>query len=413
MKNSKVFKVRLWLLVGMIGVILSALPFASPQAAFKAEPMVAAGYGHTVGLKSDGTVVATGDNDYGQSNVSTWKGITQVAAGEFHTVGLTSDGTVVATGENYFGQNDVSTWTDISQISASRRTTVGLTKENYVVAAGDNSFGQCNVSTWTDIIQVAAGGRHTVGLKRNGTVVGAGDNSGNALDFSTWTDIIQVAAFVYEATWRPTESYTLGLRSDGTVAATGLNDHGELSVSDWRGMIQVAVGYSYSVGLSSCGKVVAIGVDGYGRTRVGAWVLFDGLQEAYDEGYAAGQAAAIAALTAQYEDNLPPDGSLHVADDWAPNSKSVVLTIAGHVRDVLSIARDKVGTGVSAAWLRINGSGDIPLVRDGTGEFSAAIPIEVSKDSVITVSLYAADTRTPTPNVGLVDQVTVRPPKTK
>ena len=35
-------------------------------------PMVAARYGHTVGLKSDGTVVAVGLNNYGQCNVGGW-----------------------------------------------------------------------------------------------------------------------------------------------------------------------------------------------------------------------------------------------------------------------------------------------------------------------------------------------------
>lgn len=36
---------------------------------------IAAGRGHTVALKSDGTVVAVGDNTYGQCNVSSWHNI--------------------------------------------------------------------------------------------------------------------------------------------------------------------------------------------------------------------------------------------------------------------------------------------------------------------------------------------------
>lgn len=35
----------------------------------------AAGLRHTVGLKSDGTVTAVGDNKYGQCDVSNWRGI--------------------------------------------------------------------------------------------------------------------------------------------------------------------------------------------------------------------------------------------------------------------------------------------------------------------------------------------------
>jgi len=60
--------------------------------------LVAAGHAHTVGLRSDGTVVAEGDNDYGQCNVGNWTDIIQVAAGASHTVGFKSDGTVVAVG---------------------------------------------------------------------------------------------------------------------------------------------------------------------------------------------------------------------------------------------------------------------------------------------------------------------------
>ncbi len=36
---------------------------------------IAAGRRHSVGLKSDGTVTAVGDNEYGQCDVSGWRGI--------------------------------------------------------------------------------------------------------------------------------------------------------------------------------------------------------------------------------------------------------------------------------------------------------------------------------------------------
>ena len=47
-----------------------------------AQPQVAAGFRHTVGLKSEGTVVAVGSNRYGQCEVSSWRDIAQVDAGE-------------------------------------------------------------------------------------------------------------------------------------------------------------------------------------------------------------------------------------------------------------------------------------------------------------------------------------------
>ena len=46
--------------------------------------------------------------------MSEWTDIVAVSAGKWdHTVGLKSDGTVVAVGDNYYGQCDVSGWKNI------------------------------------------------------------------------------------------------------------------------------------------------------------------------------------------------------------------------------------------------------------------------------------------------------------
>lgn len=61
-------------------------------------------------------MVATGYNGVGQCNVSSWEDIVAVSAGGAHTVGLRSNGTVVSTkytGDHDYGQCNVSSWTDI------------------------------------------------------------------------------------------------------------------------------------------------------------------------------------------------------------------------------------------------------------------------------------------------------------
>jgi hypothetical protein len=73
-------------------------------------PMIAAGGWHTVGVESDGTVVAVGHIENGQCDVGNWTDITQVAAGEYHTVGLDVDGNVFATGHNEYDQCEVTGW---------------------------------------------------------------------------------------------------------------------------------------------------------------------------------------------------------------------------------------------------------------------------------------------------------------
>ena len=223
---------------------------------------VAAGDYHTVGLRADGTVVAVGLNDDGRCDVSGWADIAAVAAGDYHTVGLRADGTVVAVGLNVSGRCDVSGWTDIVAVAAGYNYTVGLKADGTVVAAGYAKQGQCDVSGWTDIVAVAAGSNHTVGLKADGTAVAVGDHDDGQCDVSGWTDIVAVAAGYY---------HTVGLKADGTAVGVGLNIFGQCDVSGWTDIIAVAAGYYHTVGLRADGTVVAVGDHDDGKCDVSGW----------------------------------------------------------------------------------------------------------------------------------------------
>ena len=219
------------------------------KAAQKAWKTIDTGSHHTIGLKSDGMVVAvkySGAYHIRQFDVSGWTDIVEVRAGNMHTVGLKSDGTVVAVGDNDDGQCDVDSWTDIVAISAGSRHTVGLKSDGTVVAVGDNGYGQCNVSGWTDIVGVSARSFHTVGLKSDGTVVAVGENGNGQCDVSDWTDIVAVSTG-----WQ----HTVGLKSDGTVVAIGKIVHGRCDVSDWTDIVAVSAGWEHTVGLKSDGTV--------------------------------------------------------------------------------------------------------------------------------------------------------------
>ena len=238
--------------------VFSVMTLNTPQG--PVTPMVAAGSRHTVGLKSDGTVVAVGDSDDGQCDVGGWTDIVQVAAGYFHTVGLKADGTVVAVGSHGSGQCDVGGWTDITQVTAGWMHTVGLKADGAVVAAG--SYEQCDVGGWTDIVQVAAGGTHTVGLKADGTLVAVGRNLEGQCNVGGWMDITQVAAGI---------GHTVGLKSDGTLVAVGDSGSGRCDVGGWTDIVQVAAGGYHTVGLKTDGTLVAVGSTGSGRCDVGGW----------------------------------------------------------------------------------------------------------------------------------------------
>ena len=269
------------------------------------EGKIATGYWHTVGLKTDGTVAATGENLYGQCNVDDWTDIVSVAAEGRRTMGLKSDGTVVAVGNNQFGKCDVSEWTDIVAIALGEYHTIGLKSDGTVVATGMNGDGQCDVSEWTDIVAIAAGQGHTAGLKADGTVVETGDSSTGGND---WTDIVSISAddsrtiglkadgtVVTTTKWDLYKKYevsdwtdivsiavggshTIGLKSDGTVVATGMNDDGQCDVSGWTEIVAIAAGEYQTVGLKSDGTVVATGKNGYGQCNVSGWTNIGGSQ---------------------------------------------------------------------------------------------------------------------------------------
>ena len=308
-KSSVLRKLPRWVIPVVVGVaavllvVLSVGRLGRPKLALGMLPgnTIAAGYECTVGLKSDGTMIAVGDNSFGQRAVtdwsdmvsvstgiwstvglksdgtvmvvgdlsrqnrtSRWSDIVSVLAGGTHIVGLKSDGTVVAVGSNKDGQCKVSRWSEIVAVAAGRRHTVGLKSDGTVVAVGWNRFDQCEVSDWNDIVAVSAGNCHTVGLKSDGTVVAVGAVGWDfgQCDVSSWRDIIAVSAG---------EKHTVGLKLDGTVVAVGENDKGQCEVADWRDIVAVSAGSVHTVGLKSDGTVVAVGSNGSGRCEVSDW----------------------------------------------------------------------------------------------------------------------------------------------
>lgn len=189
--------------------------------------VIQAGVGreHILGLRSDGTVEAAGDNKYGQCNVFSWNNIVEVACENYHSIGLRKDGTVVAAGNNKFGQCDVTSWTDICSISTTYYYTLGLRKDGSVLATRwrqapgvDRYYGQCEVGDWSDIIAISAGAQISVGLKSNGKVVlagGAGLSEFQKLqkEVSLWEDVVAISA------GRGCD--VLAIRSDGRILWAG------------------------------------------------------------------------------------------------------------------------------------------------------------------------------------------------
>lgn len=274
---------------------------------------IATGWGHTVGLKENGQVVAVGNNQYGQLNVANWRGIKAIAAGDYHTVGLKEDGKVVAVGDGSDGALNVADWRGIKAIATGGFHTVGLKEDGTVVAVGQNGYDQLNVTDWRNIKAIAAGIFHTVGLKEDGTVVAVGWNDNGQLNVADWRNIKAIDAATYRtaglkddgtvvmagnacSAWSDWPTYicyvplydsnwsnikaivtggtqTFGLKFNGTVVAIGDNYFGQLNVADWKNITAIASSKDSwnTVGLKDDGTVVATGDNRYGQLNVNDW----------------------------------------------------------------------------------------------------------------------------------------------
>ena len=214
----------------------------SPNSGFIA---VAGGFGHSLGLRSDGSIVAWGRNDYGQCDVpSPNSGFTAVAGGMDHSLGLRNDSSISAWGWNSDGQCDVpSPNSDFMAVAGGWAHSLGLKSNGSIVAWGYNGYGLCDVPLPnSSFIAVAAGWAHSLGLKSNGSIVAWGRNNYSQCTVpSPNSAFIAVAAGAY---------HSLGLKSNGSIVAWGSNDYGQCTVpSPNSGFTAVAAGVSHSLGL--------------------------------------------------------------------------------------------------------------------------------------------------------------------
>jgi alpha-tubulin suppressor-like RCC1 family protein len=188
---------------------------------------LSAGYGHSVALKSDGTVCAWGNNNAGEvgdgtttqranpRQVSGLSGIVTVSAGWNHTLAVKNDGTVWAWGANYSLQ--------LGDGTTENRTT------------------PIQVLSLAGIVSVAAGQTHSLALKNDGTVWAWGNNQDGALGIGDFWDQLAIVQVKDEYGTGPLTGvtaiaaggyYSLARKGDGTVWAWGRNTCGQLGDGD-------------------------------------------------------------------------------------------------------------------------------------------------------------------------------------
>jgi alpha-tubulin suppressor-like RCC1 family protein len=238
---------------------------------------VAAGVNHNLSIQSDGTLWAWGENTYGQIGDGTFfDALTQiqvvidsvqypaarnndwitVAAGLGHSLALKTDGTLWAWGLNDRGQLGDGTTAD--------------------------AVSPVRISTDTDWVLVAAGGRHNLALKSNGTLWAWGSNVHGQLGNGTLVDELSPVQIGLDTDWVAIAaggelSHSLARKSNGKLYAWGRNNRGQLgdgTTVDKSSPVQVGTdnkwvkfkaGLEHSVGRKSNGKLFAWGRNDYGQ----------------------------------------------------------------------------------------------------------------------------------------------------
>ena len=281
------------------------------------------GSGHSLVLKDDGSVWATGDNTFGQLGIDSNNkkmvtkfikvisdGATAVAAGGKHSMVLKKDGSVWATGRNNYGQLgngsniDVHSFVQVilnyaKSVATGAEHSLVLMRDGRVWVAGCNIYGQLGDGSTTPknrFVQVttitgrakivAAGSRHSMVLNHDNSVWVTGDNEhgqlGDGSADNVKTSFLKVMSSGAKAI-AAGDQHSMVMKQGGSLWVTGGNTYGQLGdgFTDLKrsfvqiipsGVKFIAAGNDHSLVQKIYGSVWATGWNNFGQLGVGSSV---------------------------------------------------------------------------------------------------------------------------------------------
>lgn len=269
---------------GVIAVAANAPPLSTTSVS---------GAGHSMALKSNGTVWAWGNNNSGEQGdgeatgpqicgttpcstiprqVPGVSGVTKIAAGGGFDMALKADGTVLTWGYNASGQLGIGTNTGPDNCGT-------VTTPKYCSSSPVQAF-----ASGSGVVQIAAGDAFGVALKSDGSVWTWGNNASGQLGNNSTTDTstpAAVAGLTGVSKIAAGAAFVLAIKTDGSVWAWGNNTSGQIGDNNkpndrltptqvtglgaGSGVVTVSAGFSHVLALRSNGTLLGWGHDKSGQ----------------------------------------------------------------------------------------------------------------------------------------------------
>jgi alpha-tubulin suppressor-like RCC1 family protein len=266
------------------------------------------GQNHFVGVQTNGTAWAIGNNSYGQL-VASPAYYSQIAAGRWFFMSIRDDGSLWAWGLNSWGQLGTSnqtnysspvqtgTLTNWSQVASGAFHSAAIQSNGTLWAWGLNSYGAVGngattavsspvqVGAATSWSRVSCGYWGTAAVQSNGTLWTWGYNGygtlGNGASGAGASTPIQIGALSVWTQVACGSFHTAAIQSPGTLWAWGLNDQGQLGLNTTTGTFnspvqvgalstwtQLSCGYNFTTAIQSPGTLWSWGslnLNSYGQ----------------------------------------------------------------------------------------------------------------------------------------------------
>jgi alpha-tubulin suppressor-like RCC1 family protein len=361
---------------------------------------VACGTNFTQRLMSDGSLWATGSNSYGQlgtgntTNVSSFtkvydpvtnSGVTclAVSCGSIHTQRLMSNGSLWATGYNNYGQLGTGNTTFITSftkvydpvtnsgvtcvaVSCGSSHTQIVLSDGSLWATGDNSFGQLgtgnitNVTSFTKVydpvtnsgvtcLAVSCGSSHTQRLMSDGSLWATGSNGSSQLGFSRGVNNKLTYLNIDVKFISTANNFIAVIKTDGSLWVKGVNINGQLGTGNTTNTslftkvynptsgvtcVAVSCGSTHTQMLLSDGSLWATGLNSSGQLGTGNTTQLTSFTKVYDPLTNSGVTCVAVSCSLNFTQRLMSDGSL-----WATGQNSYGQLGTGDYTDISSFTK--------------------------------------------------------------------------